>query len=81
MTSFGSGLGAGSFTNRSGYVNSPLGRLQSTLGSATLAGDGSKTRMSHLLADLRKEGLAMPSKPIAPEWCLEHIWTEPMQSR
>lgn len=81
MTSFGSGLGGSSYTNRLGYVNSPLGRLQSTFGSATLGGDGSKSRVSHMLADLRKEGLAMPAKPIAPEWCLEHIWTEPKQSR
>lgn len=81
VTSFGSGFGGGSFTNRSGFVNSPIGRLQSTLGSATLAGEGSKSRMSHMLAELRKEGLAMPSKPIAPEWCLEHIWAEPMQSK
>lgn len=82
MTSFGSGLGGGSFANRSGYVNSPLGRLQSTLGgSATLAGQGSKCRMSNMLADMRKEGLAMPAKPVAPEWCLEHIWMEPVQSK
>ncbi|XP_055551724.1 anaphase-promoting complex subunit 1 [Wyeomyia smithii] len=42
----------------------PLSRLQSTLG------------VSVSLQDVRKIGQAEPSKPIVPEMCLEHIWTD-----
>ncbi|XP_065086104.1 anaphase-promoting complex subunit 1-like [Ochlerotatus camptorhynchus] len=42
----------------------PLSRLQSTLGT------------SISLMDVRKIGQAEPSKPIVPEFCLEHVWTD-----
>ncbi|XP_055636412.1 anaphase-promoting complex subunit 1 isoform X2 [Toxorhynchites rutilus septentrionalis] len=42
----------------------PLSRLQSTLGG------------SASLLDVRKIGQAEPSKPIVPEYCLDHIWTD-----
>ncbi|XP_067639434.1 anaphase-promoting complex subunit 1 isoform X2 [Eurosta solidaginis] len=44
---------------------SPLNHLQSTFG-----------RNSVSMQDIRKVGQAQPSKPIVPEFCLEHIWTE-----
>lgn len=43
-------------------------RLQSTLG-ASLSQQPS-------MYDIRKIGQSAPSKPIVPEFCLEHIWME-----
>lgn len=42
----------------------PLSRLQSTLGASVS------------MLDVRKIGQAEPSKPIVPEYCLEHVWTD-----
>ncbi|XP_058442829.1 anaphase-promoting complex subunit 1 isoform X2 [Malaya genurostris] len=42
----------------------PLSKLQSTLGASVS------------LLDVRKMGQAEPSKPIIPEYCLEHLWTD-----
>ncbi|XP_053692901.1 anaphase-promoting complex subunit 1 [Sabethes cyaneus] len=47
-----------------GPATTPLSRLQSTLG------------VSVSLQDVRKIGQAEPSKPIVPEMCLEHLWTD-----
>ncbi|XP_036221809.2 anaphase-promoting complex subunit 1 isoform X2 [Bactrocera oleae] len=44
---------------------SPLNHLQSTIGQHSIS-----------MQDIRKVGQAQPSKPIVPELCLEHIWTE-----
>ncbi|XP_062701630.1 anaphase-promoting complex subunit 1 [Aedes albopictus] len=44
----------------------PLSRLQSTLGASVS------------LMDVRKIGQSEPSKPIVPEYCLEHVWTDNM---
>lgn len=45
-------------------ATTPLSRLQSTLGGSVS------------LMDVRKMGQAEPSKPIVPEYCLEHVWTD-----
>lgn len=50
--------------NRS-HFQSPLDRLQSSMGGQSFS-----------LLDVRKVGQAQPSKPVIPELCLEHIWTE-----
>ncbi|XP_004520043.1 anaphase-promoting complex subunit 1 [Ceratitis capitata] len=44
---------------------SPLNNLQSTIGQHSIS-----------MQDIRKGGQAQPAKPIVPELCLEHIWTE-----
>ncbi|XP_023295773.2 anaphase-promoting complex subunit 1 [Lucilia cuprina] len=44
---------------------SPLSNLQSTIGQHSIS-----------VQDIRKCGQSQPSKPIVPELCLEHIWTE-----
>ncbi|TMW48346.1 hypothetical protein DOY81_006572 [Sarcophaga bullata] len=50
--------------NRSA-AGSPLSNLQSTIGQHSIS-----------VQDIRKCGQSQPSKPIVPELCLEHIWTE-----
>uniref|UniRef100_A0A1I8M2U1 Uncharacterized protein n=1 Tax=Musca domestica TaxID=7370 RepID=A0A1I8M2U1_MUSDO len=50
--------------NRSNTA-SPLSNLQSTIGQHSIS-----------VQDIRKCGQSQPSKPIVPELCLEHIWTE-----
>lgn len=55
-------------TNQSqlaGTGTTPLSRLQSTMGGTSTS-----------LLNVRKIGQAEPSKPIVPEYCLEHVWTE-----
>ncbi|XP_058812243.1 anaphase-promoting complex subunit 1 [Topomyia yanbarensis] len=47
----------------------PLSKLQSSLGA------------SISLLDVRKIGQAEPSKPIIPEYCLEHLWTDHSNAR
>lgn len=72
--------GMGSFASRSGFVQpSTMDRLHSTRGGGVY--DTTSGRWSQSMADVRKEGRAMPAKPIAPEWCLEHVWTEPTQQK
>lgn len=62
--------GTAGITNRShiqghpAAATTPLSRLQSTLGTSVS------------LMDVRKMGQAEPSKPIVPEHCLEHVWTD-----
>ncbi|XP_075158873.1 anaphase promoting complex subunit 1 [Haematobia irritans] len=46
-------------------VASPLSNLQSTIGQHSIS-----------VQDIRKCGQSQPSKPIVPELCLEHVWTE-----
>ncbi|XP_053948485.1 anaphase-promoting complex subunit 1 isoform X1 [Anastrepha ludens] len=55
---------SGAFGN-SNRTASPLNHLQSTIGQHSIS-----------TQDIRKLGQAQPSKPIVPELCLEHIWTE-----
>uniref|UniRef100_A0A1A9WDA7 Uncharacterized protein n=1 Tax=Glossina brevipalpis TaxID=37001 RepID=A0A1A9WDA7_9MUSC len=57
---------SGAFSNLSRTSNaSPLSHLQSTIGQYSIS-----------VRDIRKCGQSQPSKPIVPELCLEHIWTE-----
>lgn len=46
-------------------ANTPLARLQSTMFGQSFS-----------VHNMRKVDQAQPAKPIAPELCLEHIWTE-----
>ncbi|XP_037936242.1 anaphase-promoting complex subunit 1 [Teleopsis dalmanni] len=59
--------GALSMSGAFGNLNrtTPLNHLQSTMGQHSI-----------LMHDMRKGGQSQPSKPIVPELCLEHIWTE-----
>ncbi|KAL9886530.1 anaphase promoting complex subunit 1 [Glossina fuscipes fuscipes] len=57
---------SGAFSNLNRSSNaSPLSHLQSTIGQYSIS-----------VRDIRKCGQSQPSKPIVPELCLEHTWTE-----
>lgn len=53
-------------------IQSPYDRLQSSF-----AGGG----QSAYIEEMRKIGQARPSKPLLPDMCLEHIWTENTANR
>lgn len=52
------------------FMNSPLDRLQNTM-----------CGQSFSIQNIRKVGHAQPSKAIVPELCLEHIWTESINTK
>lgn len=52
-------------------IQSPLTRLMSSMVGQS----------SFSIQDMRKVGQAQPSKPIVPELCLEHIWSEPTTAK
>lgn len=52
------------------FMNSPLDRLQTTM-----------CGQSFSIQNIRKVGHAQPAKAIVPELCLEHIWTESINTK
>ena len=61
---------SGGFSPNRTNTQSPLNRLQSSIAGQSFS-----------VLDMRKVGQAQPSKPVVPELCLEHIWTENVNTK
>lgn len=56
--------------NQTNVHQSPLNQLQSSFGGHSVS-----------IQDMRRMARIQPAKPIKPEYCLEHIWTESVLSK